>query len=107
MLIERAKMVREWKPYVEKIAKAAKQLLPDAEIYVFGSVVRDEAVGGSDVDILIKSDKLPNDNFGRARLKLKIEEICNLPPYHPFEIHLANSQEMKFYTRIKELTKIG
>jgi len=50
---------------------------------------------------------IPKSNIERAKLKLKIEELAGLPPFHPFEIHLANSEEMSFYSRIKELTKIG
>jgi hypothetical protein len=50
---------------------------------------------------------IPKSNIERAELKLKIEELAGLPPFHPFEIHLANSEEMRFYSRIKELTKIG
>jgi predicted nucleotidyltransferase len=43
IMIERARMVREWEVYVERIAKAAKELMP-AEVYVFGSVVKGEAM---------------------------------------------------------------
>jgi hypothetical protein len=97
--------MRVW-PYSEKITEAAKRILPDAEVYVFGRVVRGEAVGGSYVDILIRSDMIPKNNIERTELKLKIEELAGLPPFHPFEIHLANSEEMSLYSRIKELTKI-
>ena len=105
-LIERAKMLRDWKRHEETITRVARELLPDAEVYVFGSIVRGEAVGGSDVDVLIKSDMLPRGNLERARIKIEIENKCGLPLYHPFEIHFADSGEMKFYSRIKELTRI-
>ncbi len=106
LMIERARMVREWKVYVERIARAAKELMPDAEIYVFGSVVKGEATGGSDVDVLIKSSNLPRSNLERAEIKVKIEEMAGLPAYHPFEIHLADDEEMVWYSRIRELKRI-
>jgi predicted nucleotidyltransferase len=105
IMIERARIVREWKVYVERIAKAAKELMP-AEVYVFGSVVKGEATGGSDVDILIKSSNLPKSNLERAGIKVRIEEMAGLPAYHPFEIHLADDDEMEWYFRIKELKRI-
>ena len=59
ILYERAEMVRRWRDYVERIADAARKVFPDASVYVFGSVVRGEAVGGSDIDILIISSNIP------------------------------------------------
>ncbi|MGQ9478851.1 MAG: nucleotidyltransferase domain-containing protein [Thermoproteota archaeon] len=40
-----------------KMAEAVKKLLPDSRIYVFGSAVKHEVVGGSDLDILVVSKK--------------------------------------------------
>lgn len=103
VLIERAKIVKEWKTYMPKIAEAVKTLMPDAKIYIFGSVVKRGAVGGSDIDVLIASKNMPKTNIERAKIKLKIEELSNLPMYSPFELHLANEEEMKWYLKIKEL----
>lgn len=58
-------------------------------------MVKEQAAGGSDVDILIVSDKLPEDFRSRGSLKAKIEEEAGLPLYHPFEIHLATGKEVK------------
>ncbi|MEZ0345634.1 MAG: nucleotidyltransferase domain-containing protein [Infirmifilum sp.] len=104
ILVERSRMVREWKSYIPLIVKAVRSLLPDAKVYVFGSVVRGEAVGGSDVDILIVSSKVPESNLERARLKTELEEVLNLPLYHPFQFHLADEEESKWYfRRVKDL----
>ncbi|MGQ9782288.1 MAG: nucleotidyltransferase domain-containing protein [Nitrososphaeria archaeon] len=84
-----------------------KKILPDARTYVFGSAIKDKAAGGSDVDILIVSKNIPSNNIERAKLKVKIEELSNLPPYHPFELHLADENQAKWYfTKIKELEEI-
>ena len=104
ILIKRAEIVRNWREYMNSIVEAVKSVLPDSKIYVFGSVVKGESTGGSDVDILVVSERIPRENLERAWLKVKIEELSNLPPYHPFEFHLANREEAEWYfKRIKEL----
>ncbi|MDW7978280.1 MAG: nucleotidyltransferase domain-containing protein [Candidatus Caldarchaeum sp.] len=102
-LLQRANMVREWRKHVREVVRAVSKILPDAN--VFGSVVRGEAVGGIDVDILIVSKQAPASNVEIAALKLKIEEAAGLPFHHPFEIHLVDEEEAKWYfSRVKELT---
>ncbi|MBO3801191.1 MAG: nucleotidyltransferase domain-containing protein [Candidatus Bathyarchaeia archaeon] len=88
-------LARDWRFWSQKTAEAARRLLGSCEVYVFGSVVKGQAVGGSDVDILIVSEKLPDDFRSRGSLKAKIEEEAGLPLYHPFEIHLATGNEAK------------
>ncbi|MBO3809951.1 MAG: nucleotidyltransferase domain-containing protein, partial [Candidatus Brockarchaeota archaeon] len=88
-------LARNWRFWSQKTAEAAKRLLGPCEVYVFGSVVKGQATGASDIDILIVSNKLPKDCKGRGNLKAKIEEEAGLPLYHPFEIHLATDEEAK------------
>ncbi len=108
IFIERARIIKKWKEYMPMIAKVIKNLLPDSQIYIFGSVIKEEAVGGSDIDILIISNLIPKNNLERAKIKVKIEQLCNLPLFHPFEFHLVNEEEAKWYfERIKELKKYG
>ena len=94
---EMAKMAKTWKPWAEKIAKAAKQTLGSCEVYIFGSTVKGVQTGGSDVDILIVTDRQIKSNKERAQLKAAIEEKAGLPPIHPFEIHLTTRSEAKWY----------
>ncbi|MBC7091896.1 MAG: nucleotidyltransferase domain-containing protein [Nitrososphaeria archaeon] len=101
-------MIREWRKYIPKLVKAIKETVPDAKIYVFGSAVKGEAVGGSDIDILIVSKSVPENNIKRAEIKVEIEKLAGLPYYHPFELHLANENEQKWYfDRIKELESVN
>ena len=102
-LIERSKILKEWRKYVPEIERAATKILGEVEVYVFGSAVRGELVGGSDIDILIVSDNVPEENIKRAVLKTEIERLAKLPKNHPFEIHLANRKEAKWYYRIKDI----
>ena len=96
-LRKRAEMVRSWRRWSERIAEAVGEVAPEAEVYVFGSVVRGEAVGGSDVDILIIVDKLPRGVLERAETKESIVERAGLPYYHPFQIHLVTREEAESY----------
>lgn len=106
LLIKRSKILKEYKKFVSSIEKAAKRVLHDAKVYVFGSIVRGEAVGGSDVDVLIVSNSIPKENLRKVLLKEKIERLAELPKYHPFEIHLANREEAKWYYKIKDLIPV-
>jgi len=92
-------MLREWRAWARRIAGAARELLPDAEVYVTGSVVRGDYVAGSDVDILIVSPSVPDEARERARVKVMIEERLDLPYYHPFEMHLVKPEEAEAYLR--------
>jgi len=100
-------MVKEWRSYAKRVAEAARTLLGTCEVYVFGSVVKGQATGASDVDILIVSDKIPKSCKGKGELKAKIEEEAGLPLYHPFEIHLATDEEARENPVYRSATKEG
>jgi len=95
----RARMLKEWRAWVSRIARVVEELVPSSEVYVIGSVVRGDYVGGSDVDILIVSKHVPEDLRGRGVVKALIEERANLPYYHPFEIHVLRPEEVEYYIR--------
>lgn len=95
----RAEMVREWRRWAHRIASAARAVLPGAEIYAFGSAVEGRLTGGSDVDLLVISEDLPDKALGRCSLKVKMEDLAGLPSYHPFEIHLVTPKEAERYLR--------
>jgi len=44
--MELMKLLKEWKKWSKKIADASREILGECEVFVFGSVVRGEAVGG-------------------------------------------------------------
>ncbi|MGQ9468973.1 MAG: nucleotidyltransferase domain-containing protein [Nitrososphaerales archaeon] len=93
--IEINKLTSEWHFWSEAIAKAAKEVIGSCKVLVFGSVVGGHATGGSDVDILIVADRLPKSFRERGNLKAEIEVKACLPLYHPFEIHLVTSEEIR------------
>lgn len=71
--LRRAKILREWRTWVQCIAKTAKELIPSSiEVYVIGSIVRGDYVARSDVDIPIISPNIPNKVSDRAKVKVLI-----------------------------------
>jgi hypothetical protein len=92
-------MLREWSKWVQIIAEAVRKNLPNAEVCVIGSVVRGDYVGGSDVDVLVISEEIPDGLSERSKIKVMIEDESNLQYYHPFEIHLLKPEEAEIYLR--------
>jgi len=90
-------LINNWESWSKKIAQASKSILGECKVYVFGSAIKNECVGGSDIDILIIKNTIPNKKSLRAEIIVKIEDKAGLPLYHPFEIHLVNEEEAKWY----------
>jgi len=99
VLVDRVKMLKNWRIWVGKVAEVVGTLLPGARVYVIGSVVRGDYVAGSDVDVLIVSEHVPDRLVERSRLKVAIEDGLKLPYYHPFEFHLVKPEEAEIYLR--------
>ena len=104
---EMARLVREWRFWVEGIARAANNVLGPCVVYVFGSVAEGRATGGSDVDVLIVAESLPGDFRVRAETIARIEEVAGLPLYHPFQIHLATRGEAEANPIYRKAVKSG
>ncbi len=96
-LTKRARMLREWRSWIPQVVKVIKKLLPDAEVYVIGSVAEGRAIAASDLDLLVVSQKVPDMARERARLIATIEERAELPLYHPIEFHLVKPAEKGSY----------
>jgi len=92
---EQARLRREWRPLVEAVVRAARNLLGECQAYVFGSVAEGRQTAASDVDVLIIAENLPENPSERRTLKIRIEDEAQLPPYHPIQIHLATKKEAK------------
>jgi len=51
---ERFKSLLKWRDQLPELLEAVRSILPGAEVYVFGSALRNELTANSDVDILIE-----------------------------------------------------
>lgn len=92
-------MLKDWRAWAERVAIAAEKILPKSEVYVLGSIVRGDYTGGSDIDILIISDTIPEGLLKRAEVKSSIEETAKLPITHKIQIHLTKRSEANNYIR--------
>lgn len=95
---ERAKILRDWRRYITRLASAIKEVLgDDVRIYIFGSAAKERLTAVSDIDVLIISKNIPKSFMERVALKLRIIDLSSLPDNNPFELHLVNDKEAKLY----------
>ena len=99
VVVEKAKMLMNWRNWIGNVVKIIKEILPDAEVYVIGSVARNEHIGSSDLDLLIVSEKITDKLSERGKLIAEIELRSNLPLHHPVEFHLVKPQDKDWYLR--------
>jgi predicted nucleotidyltransferase len=86
------------------IKKVVKEFLPDARVFLFGSVIEDKATLASDIDVLVTSFQMPKRQEDRAKIKAKIWEKVGL--YSPFEIHLVDRKQFLWYKHFTKLAEI-
>jgi len=97
------KILEDWKDIVKALTNSAKEILGDAEVVPFGSIVEGKATATSDLDILVIVKDLPKSALNKAQIIGKIEEATGLPPIHPIQIHLATWQEAETNPIYKEV----
>ncbi|MEO2240467.1 MAG: nucleotidyltransferase domain-containing protein, partial [Euryarchaeota archaeon] len=86
--------VARWREWGGRIAEVARRLLGEGtRVFVFGSAVKGEALPGSDLDVLIVSEEVPEDLEDRVDLIRELERELDLPEHHPIEFHLATPEE--------------
>ena len=92
--------------YLDVIKEKTLEILPDAKIYLFGSVVERKIHPFSDIDIAIVSDRIPESADERAGVKIKILEGFDI--FTPFEFHLLTRREWdEWYSRfVKDYIRI-
>ncbi|MEM0049650.1 MAG: nucleotidyltransferase domain-containing protein [Candidatus Bathyarchaeia archaeon] len=74
---ERFKSLLKWREQLPELLEAVKSVLPDAEVYIFGSALRSELTANSDVDVLVVTDKAAGPQ--RHQLAAAIEEKLKTP----------------------------
>ncbi len=89
-------MLKNWRELAKKIKEVVLRIIPDAEVYVFGSVVRGEFTAASDLDVLVVSDSIPKDHRKRIELKILIEDALSLGP-NLVELHPVTIEESKWF----------
>ncbi len=99
---ERKHYLDNLEAYLSIIKKFFKEKLCDFEIYLFGSILRDDFGPDSDVDILVISKNTPPFTYERSKLILELKRIIGF--VNPFEIHIITPEEYEeWYSKfIKE-----
>lgn len=105
---ERAKILKEYESWLPRIAEAAKEVLGEVEVYLFGSVAEGRALPSSDVDILIVT-KLEDVEKARRKAEFvaEIEEKAGWPLVHLFEIHLMCQDELEVWVDVFKPKLVG
>ncbi len=91
--------LRRWREYAEKVARAARELVPEARVYVIGSVAEGTYTVLSDIDILIVVPR------GKARRKLARDILLHaidnhgLPWDAPVELHVVEEGKEQPYLK--------
>ncbi|MBE8539065.1 nucleotidyltransferase domain-containing protein [Geoglobus acetivorans] len=102
---EESKYFENWMHYARLISRIATEILGDARVYVFGSVVDGRHTLASDIDVLIVSSNTPERLEGRAKITGKITRKIGV--FSPFEFRIVTPKEFKWYQRfVKRLVEI-
>jgi hypothetical protein len=92
-----------WRDHIANLSDAVKKVLPDAEVYLFGSALEGELTANSDVDVLIVSERASGPQ--RHKLATMIENELKMPLL--FEIHLTTRDRLEWYRKhAKKLTSV-
>jgi len=90
--------------YLKEIGEIVRREVPNAEIYLYGSVVEgDYSIGLSDVDVAIVSDV-----FKDREKKLEIfGKLSRIFMDSPFEFHVLTREQWNFYKNfVKKFRKV-
>jgi len=92
----RKKYFENLESFLLEIKKIVKEEVPDAELFLFGSVAeRNYSIGLSDIDLAIVSDAFLNRD-----LKLKVfGELLEKFFDSPFEFHVLTKERWEYYKR--------
>ncbi len=90
--LKRLQHLRNYREIAEKVKKIVSRHDPEAEVYVFGSILEGRVTGLSDIDLLVVSKRT------EAEYKLKIDVDGSIDG--PLEIHFATpDQYNRWYSR--------
>jgi predicted nucleotidyltransferase len=94
---ERRRIVENLEEYLRRVRDAARELDPDARVYLFGSYARGTPRPDSDVDILIVSDAYGGEARRAVEMILHITE--RVGGVGVFELHVATREEFENWYR--------
>lgn len=80
--------------YLEEISSFFKNRLgSNTKVYLFGSVLTDDFVAKSDIDVLVVSENAPETNRGKAELIDELDKTTSIEFVNPFEFHIVSQDD--------------
>ncbi|MEM0465048.1 MAG: nucleotidyltransferase domain-containing protein [Pyrobaculum sp.] len=97
---ERAEELDKLWHTLERLRDVVTRLDPEAQVYVFGSFARGTARPDSDVDVLVVTE-LASTEEGRLAVRRALGEV--LSPHSPVELHVASTEQFKWYLQFMDV----
>ena len=95
--LKRREVFRKLWDYLETVKRVVRELDPEAELFLFGSVAEGRYNYSSDIDILIVTDLHP------AKI---LSELWRAGIKEPFEIHVHPPEKAAIYKNRAKLLRI-
>lgn len=92
-LVSRINTLKNWRNAVSIVAGVIKRVLPEAELYVFGSVVTDKITGASDIDLLVAIPSNFSEREIYIHLATKLEEQLGSASYI-VDLHVVHKERL-------------
>ena len=88
------KALAQWRELVATVARAVKEVRPDAEVYVVEGAAEGRLTALSDIDIVVVLPEEPSrgEAVGIIEEIFQRAEELGLPLYAPVEIHMVGPQ---------------
>ncbi|MCD6348001.1 MAG: nucleotidyltransferase domain-containing protein [Candidatus Korarchaeota archaeon] len=84
--------LRDYRKVAKSVKEIVKRFDPEAEVYVFGSVVRGEYTGASDIDIMVVTERLD------IKYDIMVEVYREVEA--PVELHVVSRRQLeRWYKR--------
>jgi predicted nucleotidyltransferase len=105
--VERLKLLQRWREIAAQVAGKVREKFPDAEVYVFGSVVEGRYTAASDIDILVVTKRAPRGRAERIELLLWLEDELGLPP-GILDLHVVRpgSEEYEWFFKVLKIRAV-
>ena len=102
--------LRRWREYVEKVAKAARAVTGDVEVYMIGGVAEERTTVLSGIDVLIVVKRISAEEKKMLYVEFleKAIDEYGLPWDAPIELHIADEWQAEEYFKLsKNAVKIN
>lgn len=102
----RFERLRGWREYTEKVAKAARAVAGDVELYVIRGVAEERTAVLSDIDTLIVVKRISAEEKKMLYVEIleKVIDEYGLPWDAPVELHIADEGEAEEYLKLYRKT---